>query len=231
MCHRSLFLARAFFGRFFESDLMQQGLAQVQLAIWALALVIAPGLLLTLRSALTYSGLRLAGDVAGLHHAMLLDRLLLFTLSMAVLGVVDAIIWEGVFPDRRDARHFGVLPLPGGQLILARLAALSAMAALFLAGVNLIPTLGYGALAAEYGDATSTARGVLAHGIAAAGAGTCAFFTVLALQGALLNLAGRRVAERLGVILQVSRRRGPAAGVVAVAAAHRRAHRSRDGRR
>jgi hypothetical protein len=199
----TLLLARAFFSRFFESELMQQGIPQVQLVIWSLALVVAPGLLLSLRCALTYSRLRLAEDVAGLRQAMLIDRLLLITISMAVLGLVGLVIWDGVFPDRRDARHLGVLPLPGRMLIVARLLALCAMAGLFLVAVNAIPTLTFGALAAEYGAATNTSRGVLAQGVASMSAGACAFFALIAMQGALLVVVGRQAAERLAVVLQI----------------------------
>jgi hypothetical protein len=199
----TVLLARAFFSRFFESELMQQGIPQVQLVIWSLALVIAPGLLLSLRCALTYSRLRLAEDFAGLRQAMLVDRLLLITISMAVLGLVGLVIWDGVFPDRRDARHLGVLPLPGRLLIVARLLALCAMAGLFLIAVNAIPTLTFGALAAEYGAATSTIRGVIAQGVASMAAGACAFFALIAMQGALLVIVGRQAAERLAVVLQI----------------------------
>jgi hypothetical protein len=196
-------LARAFFSRFFESELMQQGIPQVQLVIWSLALVIAPGLLLSLRCALTYSRLRLAEDFVGLRQAMLIDRLLLITISMAVLGLVGLVIWDGVFPDRRDARHLGVLPLPGRTLIVARLLALCAMAGLFLIAVNAIPTLTFGALAAEYGVATGTLRGIVAQGVASAAAGAFAFFALITMQGVLLVVAGRRTAERLAVVLQI----------------------------
>ncbi len=203
MLKHTLLLARAFFSRFFESELMQQGIPQVQLVIWSLALVIAPGLLLSLRCALTYSRLRLAEDFTGLRQAMLVDRLLLITVSMAVLGLVGLVIWDGVFPDRRDARHLGVLPLPGRTLIVARLLALCALAGMFLIAVNAIPTLTFGALAAEYGAATSTIRGVIAQGAASFAAGACAFFGLIAVQGMLLIIAGRQAAERLAVVLQI----------------------------
>jgi hypothetical protein len=112
-------------------------------------------------------------------------------------------IWDGVFPDRRDARHLGILPLPGRTLILARVLALCALAGLFLIGVNAIPTLTYGSLAAEYGAARGTWRGIIAQGLASGGAGVLAFFALIGVQGALLNVAGRQAAERLALLLQV----------------------------
>ena len=44
------------------------------------------------------------------------DRLILITLSMIAIGVVGLLIWDGVFPDRRDVRILGVLPDPDSPL-------------------------------------------------------------------------------------------------------------------
>ena len=52
------------------------------------------------------------------------DRLILITLSMISIGVVGLVIWDGVFPDRRDVRVLGVLPIPTRRFVLARLGSL-----------------------------------------------------------------------------------------------------------
>ena len=59
------------------------------------------------------------------------DRLILITLSMIVMGVVGLFIWDGVFPDRRDVRILGVLPVPVRTFVVARLAALGRVFVLF----------------------------------------------------------------------------------------------------
>ena len=51
----TLLLARTFFSRFFESDLMPSGLPQVQLMIWSLALLAGPGLFLPVSFTITYT--------------------------------------------------------------------------------------------------------------------------------------------------------------------------------
>jgi hypothetical protein len=193
-------LARTFFARFFESDLMPPGLPQVQLIIGSLAALAAPGLLLPARFAGKY--LQLSHNSDALARALLVDRLLFITLTMTAMGLVALVIWEGVFPDRRDARILGALPVTSRVLIGARLIALAALAGIFVVGVNAVPTLMYGPLMSAYGGARSLPLGVLAHFAATVCAGAFVFFSLIALQGLLLNLAGRRLAERLSVVLQ-----------------------------
>ena len=59
------------------------------------------------------------------------DRLILITLSMIAIGVVGLVIWDGVFPDRRDVRILGVLPIPTRDFVLGRLASLGRVFVLF----------------------------------------------------------------------------------------------------
>src|SRR5688572_28279262 len=140
--NRTLLLTRTFFARFFESDLMPSGLPQVQLVVWSLALLAVPGLLFPVKFALGYSMASEKG--LSLVEPMLLHRLLFITLTMTAIGLVALIIWDGVFPDRRDARILTSLPVPHRVLVSARLLALSALCGLFLLGVNAGPTLIYG---------------------------------------------------------------------------------------
>ena len=44
------------------------------------------------------------------------DRLIFIILSMTAMGFVALVLWQNVFPDRRDARLLGVLPLRGRVL-------------------------------------------------------------------------------------------------------------------
>jgi hypothetical protein len=194
-------LARTFFARFFESELMPPGMPQAQLVIGSLVALAAPGLLLPTRFGAKYVALA-TRDPQALPHALLVDRLLFITLTMTAMGLVALVIWEGVFPDRRDGRILGVLPVPGRVLILSRLLALAALAGVFSLGVNAIPTVMYGPLISAYGGASNAPLGLVSHFVATACAGAFVFFLLIALQGVLLNAAGRRAAERLSVVLQ-----------------------------
>jgi hypothetical protein len=198
---KSLLLAKTFFGRFFENDLMPPGLPQAQLVIWGLAFLAMPGLLLPTRLAAKYMILERNGLPVA--HALLADRLIFITITMTSMGLVALIIWDGMFPDRRDARILAALPLPGWIPILGRLLALGALAGILLGGINFVPTLIYGPTVARYGGASNVFQGAGAHFLSTACAGMFVFSSLVALQGLGLNVGGRRAAERLSVLLQV----------------------------
>ena len=107
-------LARTFFVRLFESDLMPPGLPQVQLVIWSVVLVATPTLTLPGVFAQKYTGLWFHPGTLG--HAIAGDRLILLTLAMIAAGLVAIVTWENALPDRRDARILGALPISTARL-------------------------------------------------------------------------------------------------------------------
>jgi hypothetical protein len=199
--NRTLLLARTFFGRFFESDLMPSGLPQVQLVIWSVAFLAAPNLFFPVSFALHYSAADARGE--SLLGPILLHRMLFITMTMTAIGLVALVIWDGVFPDRRDARILTALPVPHRVLVSARLLALSALCAMFLLGVTAVPTLVYGTSVGAYGAARSALHGLAGHFVATTAAGVFVFTTLVALQGIVLNVGGRRAADRLSLAMQI----------------------------
>ena len=197
----TLLLGRTLFRRFFETDLMPPGFAQVQLVIGALSVLAAPSLLLPFRFATRYTELN--HRVEEIARAMTVHRLVFITFTMTALGLVALVVWENVFPDRRDARILGSLPLRARTLIGARLGALGALAGLFILGSNAVPTLVYGAVLSGFGGALTPIHGMAAHFLTTTAAGAFVFFGLIALQGLLLNITGRRMAERFSVVLQI----------------------------
>ena len=193
-------LARTFFGRFFESDLLPPDVPQAQFVVWSLAFLAMPGLLLPIK--LIGSLLQTQGPEA-LTRALLLHRLIFIALSMTVAGVVALIVWDGVFPDRRDARILTPLPVSGRVLIGARLLALAALCGIFIIGVNAVPTL---TLRARGGSVRrrneSAARPGRALRVDDDG-GVFVFTALLALQGLALNVGGSRAADRLSFLAQI----------------------------
>ena len=181
-------LARTFFSRMFESDLMPEGLPQVQLIIWGTLLAATPttGYPLLLR--------RDPFDA---------DRVILITLTMVAMGVVGLIIWDGVFPDRRDVRILGPLPIPLRRFVLARLAALGKVFLLFAAPVCVPQSIIYGLIVASHGDPLPRLYGISAHLLTVLFAGTFVFCALIAAQCLLLLLAGRRAAQAASVTFQI----------------------------
>jgi hypothetical protein len=200
---RTLLLARTFFGRLFESDLMPPGLPQAQLVIWSMAFLATPGLLLPVRFAAVFLGAPRNPRAVDVLPLLLLHRLLFITLSMTAIGLVALVIWDGMFPDRRDARILGGLPVPGRTIIAGRLLALAALCGIFVLGINAVPTVLNGPLLPMVDGASNSFRGAAAHFLATSMSGIFVFSTLLMLQGIVLNIGGRKAADRLSLVLQV----------------------------
>ncbi|HEV3486843.1 MAG TPA: hypothetical protein VG106_15635, partial [Vicinamibacterales bacterium] len=194
-------LARTFFGRLFESDLMPQGLPQVQLLIWALVIAGAPTFGLPMLLVKKYNRLYIDG---GLSLAMQTDRAILFTLSMLSIGFVGLLMWEGIYPDRRDVRILGPLPVRTRTFVEARLRALGRVFVLFAIAICVPQSILFGLLVWTYDDSAGLVRGIVAHLMAGAAACTFVFSTLLCLQCFLLLVLGRRAAQRASVGLQIA---------------------------
>jgi hypothetical protein len=196
-------LARTFFVGLFESDLMPPGLPQVQLIIWSVVLLATPTLTLPGVYSQKYTRLWAEPGTGMLSMAINTDRLVLITFAMIALGFVALVIWEGVFPDRRDARILGVLPISTVTFVSARVLAVGALFALFFATLGAIPSLLFAYLTAAYGQAGGFVRGTLAQFVAVLAAGLFTFSGVVGLQCLLINVAGRTAAQRIAVVLQI----------------------------
>ena len=194
-------LAQTFFGRLFESELMPQGLPQMQLLVWGLVFAGGPTLGLPLLLTKKYTRMYVTG---GLPLAMATDRVILYTLSMLSIGFVGLLIWDGIFPDKRDVRILGPLPVRMRTFVAARLIAIGRLFVLFGAAICIPQTVIFGLLTWSYGDPAGLVRGLGGHFIAAAAACVFVFSTLVALQCLLLSTLGRRVAQRASVILQLT---------------------------
>jgi hypothetical protein len=174
---------------------------QAQVVIWSLAFLATPGLILPVRFAT--SQLRIDEDPATIAHALLVFRLFFITLTMTAVGIVALVIWDGIFPDRRDARILTPLPVPGSVLIGARLLALGALCGIFVVGINAVPTVFCAPMIAAFGGAANQVQGILAFVVANGLAGLFVFSTLISLQGLALNLGGKRATDRMSLLLQV----------------------------
>lgn len=180
-------LTRTFFARLFESDLMPDGLPQVQLILWGTIL----------------AGMPTTGYVMLLRRQMLDgDRLILVTLAMVAMGVVALLVSDNIFPDRRDARILGALPVPTHRLVLGRLAALGRLLVLFGTAICVPHSVIFGL----FGSApTVLARlvGGGAHLVTVVAACTFVLGCFVAVQCLLLLVVGRRLAQAASSVLQV----------------------------
>jgi hypothetical protein len=194
-------LGRAFFARLFESDLMPPGFPQVQLLIWGIAAIAAPAYFLSLNFGAKYSRLWHFSRHR-IPNAIIADELLLMTFGMMAIGLVALLVWERLFPDRRDVRLLDVLPLRTRTHVIGRLGALGTVAMLFSVGANVPAAMIYGPAVWLHGGSPGFLRAIAAHLAASAMGGLFTFFLIVAAQGVLLNVFGRRTARRLSFVLQ-----------------------------
>jgi hypothetical protein len=193
-------LARTFFSRMFESDLMPPGLPQVRLVISVIAFLAAPSLVLPLLLMKKYVWFYTEAEV---RLAMSQDRTLALLLSMTATAFITLVIWENIFPDRRDSRTLGVLPIRDRSFVVARLAAIVALFLLLFLSTTAISSLSFGVLGSMSYLPEGFGPVALAHFVSASAAEAFVFFGVVAVQCALLNLAGPIAAHRLAVVMQI----------------------------
>ena len=191
---RGLLLVRTFFSRLFESELMPPGLPQVRLLIWSAALIIGPGLYLPVNMWGRYVYLaRWHPEL--LQPAIWGDKLQLLLLAMIPAGLISLVIWDGVFPDRRDAHIMSVLPITNRVIVVARLAALGLVLGLISVLVGVPVALLYGTLVGQYqgGFLPALVGNFLSSSLATA----FVFCAVLTVQSILLAVARGRWVHRV----------------------------------
>ena len=193
-------LYKMFFGRLFESDMMPPGLPQVQLIVWVCAFLAAPSMLWPILKGKGYVWLRPA-EIGG---ALASDRTTQLLFSLLATGLITLVIWEGIFPDKRDSRILGVLPVRLRSLVIARLSALASVYLMFVCATALPGALSFGVVAAVFNGGRGVLETVSGHLLTTAGAEAVVFFGVVLLQCVVLNTVGPAVAQRLAVVLQVA---------------------------
>jgi len=198
--HQTRLLARTFFSRLFDTDLMTSSHGQVQLVVSVIVFLAAPALILPLFSAKKYFRIR---DPELLLAVMTQDRTMSLLLATVATAMITLVLWENVFPDQRDSRHLGVLPIRPRSFILARMIAIIALFIMLFLGTTALAAITFGLTGSMFHASGGFFRIAFAHFLAVAGAEAFVFFSLLMLQCALLNVAGPRVAHRFAVVLQV----------------------------
>lgn len=196
-------LVRHFFLRMFESELIT---APDQLRTWiigVLSAILSFTLYVPLSSFRKYVDLTYQNRVAEYHAHAMSDRLLFVAFPMLVVSFVAAIEWQSLFPTERDYRNLMPLPVSRMQMFLAKLTALMLFVLLFAAAVNFFPTF-----LVPMVQASSLAleplriKHFFGHFLAASAGALFAFLALVALQGALMNVLGRRLFPRVSLLVQ-----------------------------
>lgn len=127
---------RLFAYRFFDTDILAvRGDLSSLLSQFA-ALLAALSLVLVLITAPKYAGLYHHLTAKQLYAAAWADQEFLISTSMALVGVFTLLLWDALFPDRRDCMILGAMPVRIPSVFAAKLAALGAALALAVVAVN-----------------------------------------------------------------------------------------------
>jgi len=196
-------LLRHFLRRFFDSDLITTPGQMAGVLIGALPVVFQWFFLLVQPLHHKYEYLSQLATPSRYREAIQADELWLITLMMSVIGLLTAIKWQFLFPDLRDYRALGALPLSPLQIFGSKLTALLLIASATLITVNFLPSVGFPALSASrWAFQSSLGARIMAHAGASLAASSFFFFGLIALQGILLNVLRPRTFGRVTGYLQ-----------------------------
>jgi hypothetical protein len=196
--HQAVEIGRATIAGYLQSDLMPPGM-QAPALIWAVAFFAGPSLLLPVEYLHKYAFLwhYLPGRVA---DALVRDRLLFLVLSSCAIGLIAVVLWDTLFPSRRDAVVLGPLPVAPSSQIAGRLLGLGALFVAFTVALNAVPSIVFPLVSAP--DVESLPRLVAGHAVAGMTANAFVFFSVTSIQGLILIAGGPRLSSRLGSAAQ-----------------------------
>jgi hypothetical protein len=197
-------LVRVSLGRLADAAVASRDTDAAHFVIWIFALVTTPPLFYAMRMMGKYSFMWRRPDL--LERAAVADRLFFIIYAMLASGLLAAMLWDALFPDRRDQEIVGVLPVRPRTLAAARLTAAIGVALVFSAGIALPSGLVY---MANVGTAFRSAAIIgwapavfIAHIVAVTGAGLFSFAVLVALRALAVVVVGAEGARRAAVLLQ-----------------------------
>jgi hypothetical protein len=194
-------LRRHFFLRFFDSELVSDPSQAKVVAGGALGILLSFSLVFGQAYYRKYRLLLELPTPDLYREAVLADILFLVTLVMIFSGLFSTIQWPALFPDRRDYLALAALPVRMREVFLAKFTALLAVTLMFTTCVALPPSVMIPAMMiGRYGNGTG--RHVAGIFIASLLGGLFVFFTLVALQGVLLNVLPIRLFPRISLAIQ-----------------------------
>src|ERR1700680_1867535 len=194
-------LRRHFFLRFFDSEFVSTP------DQWRVVVAGAVGGLFSLSFVFTktyyhkYLELNNLSDAGPFRTALLADVLFVITLAMVMIGLFATFEWPALFPGLRDYMALAALPIRMRELFVAKFTALFAVTSLATVATTLLPSLVLPAVAfGRYSGAIGIQ--VPAIFISTSLASLFVFFSLVSLQGVLLNVLPIRQFPRVSLAIQ-----------------------------
>ena len=195
---RALF--RTFLRGLFENDLVPDTVDLRQSALWLAAVFMIPPAVFPFLLSLSYGSWMTDEELA---LRAVPQKLYFIGYSMAAVGFVTVLVWDKLFPDRRDAIVLGTLPIRPRTIVFARLAALVAVVVGFAIVVNLPGTVLFSLVAGGYLPFEAFLRYPIAHFVATVSAGLLVFLALAALQACIALVLPDRLLRRVSMLAQL----------------------------
>jgi hypothetical protein len=196
-------LRRHFALRFFDSELVSTPGQWQVVAGGVLAVLLSLSLIFTQAYYHKYAELNRLPTPEQLGLAVLADVLFLVTLAMLLAGLFTTLLWPQMFPGLSDYLALGSLPLSMRDIFIAKFTALVGFALLFIVAITLLPSIVLPAVMSGRW-APDASRQFPAIFLSSSLAGVFVFFSAVAAQGVLLNLAPVRYFVRLSLATQAA---------------------------
>jgi len=202
--HGAVFeLTRHFLLGLFDNEAAAAPGEWVKTAIGALAVLLSAGILVFTLYGSRYDALWHRGTPALFRGAMREDELTLIAICMGVTALATLLQWQSLFPNRRDCLAFGGWPVSAGEIFAAKFVSLLLIFMGFVLAAAVIPGVLFAVVTSfPWRPNPSMAANVGANFAAAAGGCVFAFFSLLGLQGILLNWLPVRVFARVSLVAQ-----------------------------
>ena len=196
-------LAREFFGQFFVNESGVSDHAHQKAMFGVVAFLVTPGFLIPLQLAGAFE-LAYARFPQMVEPMTELLSTVFLVYGIVVVGVVAALVWDGLAFDRRDAMVIGPLPVAGPTVVGAKLAAMAALLLILMTSINVITAVPFAAIASSHKPLTAFLRHLIAHVVATSCAAVfmfCALVTIRALLSLLrAGQAGLASLMRFGLV-------------------------------
>ncbi len=190
-------LVRHLFDRLLNNEAFGED-AALRVAQLAYAIVL-PGVLVALFLFPHYHGLP-PHPLVRSFWSQACDHLFYVTYSLVIVGTAAVFQWDLLFPDTLDVFILSSLPITTARLLLARLSAFGMFLALVLLGTTGLSDLFFPAVADLK---VGFWRHLAAHTAAVSLSGIFAALALIAAQGVLASLPGRRLYATLAPVLKV----------------------------
>jgi predicted permease len=196
-------LVRHFLGGFFDAEASSTSGDWVKIAAGLFAVLISTCILGVDAFWLRYDHLWQYRTATEFLKSMHDDEMRFIALFFGLTALLTTLQWQSLFPNRRDVLALASWPVSARQIFGAKFASLLLIFAVYVLTLTATPAVLFTIVTGyPWRENPSALANLVANFSATAGACIFAFFSLLALQGVLLNFLPGRIFARVSLLLQ-----------------------------